>query len=91
MNSNGSELGTVVRHLPVPCKMENPRNSFAAISYQAAFCHTSWQLSANTAMQFFVWSVGYLQMAHSKGLMGATSYSHVMTVLEDRQNGETSL
>jgi hypothetical protein len=49
------------------------------------------QLSATIALQFFVRSVGYLHMANSKGLMRATNNSHVMTVLEDRQNGETSL
>jgi hypothetical protein len=41
------------------------------------------QLSATIALQFFVRSVGYLHMANSKGLMGATSNSHVMTVPED--------
>jgi hypothetical protein len=49
------------------------------------------QLSATIALQFFVRFVGYLHMANSKGLMEATRNSHVMTVLEDRQNGETSL
>ena len=49
------------------------------------------QLSATIALQFFVQSVGYLHMAHSNGLMGTTSNSHVMTVLEGRQNRETSL
>ena len=47
--------------------------------------------SATIALQFFVRSVGYLHMAHSKGIMGATSNLHVMTIPEDRQNGETSL
>jgi len=85
VNSNGSEVS---RGSSSSGSIQNGGFLETALLLSAIKKHSvarSRQLSATIALQFFVRSVGYLHMAHSKGLTGATSNSHVMTVLEDRQ------